>query len=98
MTFPHGCGDHHFLYLKKLFRGEPTAPLFREDEERLARAGWLRRNGEGKPEVTEAVATYFIAARRPAAVAVRTRSDEQIMRESLFSAPSGIRRRGGPVF
>src|SRR3546814_17433544 len=34
MTFPHGCGDHHFLYLKKLFRGEAAGTLFHEDETR----------------------------------------------------------------
>lgn len=97
MTFPHGCGDHHFLYLRKLFRGEPVATLFREDEERLTRAGWLRRNAEGLPEVTAAVAAYFMAARRPAAVATRPRSEEEMMRERLFSArPIGRRRvRGG---
>src|SRR3546814_5392817 len=46
MTFPHGCGDHHFLYLKKLFRGEAAGTLLNEDETRLTRGGWLRRNGE----------------------------------------------------
>src|SRR3546814_401434 len=65
MTFPHGCGDHHFLYLKKLFRGEAAGTLFHEDETRLTRAGWLRRNASGLLEVTEAVASYFMAARRP---------------------------------
>src|SRR3546814_18186701 len=32
MTFPHGCGDHHFLYLKKLFRGEAPG---RSEERRV---------------------------------------------------------------
>src|SRR3546814_2048468 len=48
MTFPHGCGDHHFLYLKKLFRGEAAGTLFHEDETRLTRARWLRRNARSE--------------------------------------------------
>lgn len=98
VTFPRGCGDHHFLYLKKLYRHEPTPPLFREDEERLVKAGWLRRNAEGKPEVTEMVAAYFITARKPPEVPAKTRSDEEIMRERLFSARPITRRRAGSAY
>lgn len=65
MAFPQGCGDHHFLFLKKLARGEAVNPLFREDELVLIRAGWLRRNDEGRLEVTDEVGAYFVAARRP---------------------------------
>ncbi len=65
MAFPQGCGDHHFLFLKKLARGEAVSPLFREDELELMRAGWLRRNDEGMLEVTDEVGAYFVAARRP---------------------------------
>jgi hypothetical protein len=65
MAFPHGCGDHHFLYLKKLHRGEPVQTLFREDELALIRAGWLQRDADGKLTVTRAVADYFAASRRP---------------------------------
>lgn len=93
MTFPHGCGDHHFLYLKKLFRGEPVQRLFREDEEQLVKAGWLRRNVQGLPEVTEAVAAYFMAARRPRAEPARGRSEEELMRERLFGAGAHVPRR-----
>ncbi|NKF24684.1 hypothetical protein [Solimonas marina] len=93
MTFPHGCGDHHFLYLKKLFRRELTSTLFREDEERLVRAGWLRRNDEGKPEVTEVVAAYFINARRTMSTPTRPRSEEELMRERLFGSARPVARR-----
>ena len=65
MAFPHGCGDHHFLYLKKLYRGEPVKPLFREDELALIRAGWLQRNDDGLIGLTREVADYFAAGRRP---------------------------------
>lgn len=99
MTFPHGCGDHHFLYLRKLFRGEPVTTLFREDEERLTRAGWLRRNAEGLPEVTAPVANYFSAARRPAATPAKPRTEEDMMRERLFSArPITDRRARGNAY
>ncbi|NGY03836.1 hypothetical protein [Solimonas terrae] len=93
MAFPHGCGDHHFLYLRKLFRGEPVATLFHEDEERLTRAGWLRRNGDGLPEVTATVAAYFMAARRPPASVARPRTEEDLMRERLLSARPITQRR-----
>lgn len=91
MSFPHGCGDHHFLYLKKLFRGEPVNVLFAEDEAQLIRAGWLRRNRDGALEVTEPVAAYFIAARRPPNEAGRRRTDEEVMRERLFAGRPGAR-------
>ncbi|MFT4046969.1 MAG: hypothetical protein QM661_09765 [Solimonas sp.] len=65
MAFPHGCGDHHFLYLKKLYRGEPVQTLFREDELALVRAGWLQRDAEGRLAVTPAVSDYFAAAKCP---------------------------------
>lgn len=93
MTFPHGCGDHHFLYLRKLFRGEPVSALFHEDEKRLTRAGWLRRNLQGLPEVTDVVAAYFIAARRPPSVPPKQRTKEDLMRDRLFSARPITRRR-----
>ncbi|HEY9545089.1 MAG TPA: hypothetical protein VIR56_03725 [Solimonas sp.] len=92
MTFPHGCGDHHFLYLKKLFRGEAAGTLFHEDETRLTRAGWLRRNASGLPEVTEAVASYFMAARRPVKADRKRRTEEDVMRERLLSAQPITRR------
>ena len=65
VAFPRGCGDHHFLFLKKLHRGEPVQTLFREDELALIRAGWLQRDEEGRLAVTKEVAEYFAAARRP---------------------------------
>src|SRR3546814_19296532 len=87
--FPHGCGDHNFLYLKKLFRGEAAGTLFHEDETRLTRAGWLRRNASGLPEVTEAVAAYFMAARRP----VKRSEARRVGKEGV----SPCRYRGSPT-
>jgi hypothetical protein len=89
VAFPHGCGDHHFLYLKKLFRGELLKPLFREDELALIRAGWLCRNDEGRLEVTQAVAAYFVAARRPPDEAGRRHTGD----DGLRSARVGTQRR-----
>ncbi|WP_157622777.1 hypothetical protein [Solimonas soli] len=82
MAFPHGCGDHHFLYLKKLYRGEPVQTLFREDELALMRAGWLRRDDDGRLAVTREVEDYFVAARRPPDEAGRRHTGDDALRSA----------------
>src|SRR3546814_18834129 len=51
MTFPHGCGDHHFLYLKNLFRGEAAGTLFHDDETLLHVPAWDRPYDSRLPAV-----------------------------------------------
>ena len=73
MSFPSGCSDHDFTYLMSLFRGQqPRAPL-RDDEMRMARAGWLRRDEHGALAVTALVEQHFRQVWQPIIVETNRR-------------------------
>lgn len=91
MAFPHGCGDHHFIYLKKLYRGEPVQTLFREDELAMIRAGWLRRDDEGKLAVTREVENYFVASRRPPDASGRRHAGDDALRSARLITHRRVR-------